>query len=75
MIRVVHQGRKVLLDHKEQMVPRDLKAPPVQKGRKVQPAPKEIPEVLLDQPVPLAQTGPQDPKALKDPWEKSAQPT
>ena len=69
VIRVVHQGRKVLLDHKEQMVPRDLKAPPVQKGRKVQLVLKVI---RADLQARKEWTVPQDPQAHRVRWEKSA---
>ena len=72
VIPAVHQGHKVLRGHKAQMDPRVPKAQPDQKGRKVPPDPKEIPEDLQGRP---AQTAPQDHKAPKVPWEKSAQLT
>ena len=54
---------------------RDRKAPPVQKGRRGQPGLKVIRADPQGRKASKEWTAPQDRKAVKDPWEKSAQPT
>ena len=74
-IPVDPQGHKVRKGWMVRQGHRGLKAQKVPWGRKVQPDPKVIPEDPQGQPVPRAQTAPQDRKALKVQWAKSAQPT